>query len=144
MFERANDKAGTSATLHALRTAGQRAPEEMIDRYDIACRAIRDLLVDYLRERRPVLDYNSLEALSYYLAKLFWSDLERHHPGIDSLHLPTEVARAWKQRLRTVKKTVRTPDGRRITAQEPRINYRECLTPCAARCSGPTPPSTAG
>lgn len=120
------------ATLRELRSAGQRTPEELIDRYDVACRPIRDLFVDYLRERQPALDYNSLEALSYYLAKLFWSDLERHHPGIDSLHLPTEVAHAWKQRLRTVDKTVRTPDGRRITTQAPRINYRECLTPVRA------------
>lgn len=120
------------ATLRELRSAGQRTPEELIDRYDVACRPIRDLFVDYLRERQPALDYNSLEALSYYLAKLFWSDLERHHPGIDSLHLPTEVAYAWKQRLRTVDKTVRTPDGRRITTQAPRINYRECLTPVRA------------
>ncbi|MFD5752263.1 hypothetical protein [Streptomyces sp. NPDC127033] len=120
------------ATLRELRSAGQRTPEELIDRYGVACRPILDLFVDYLRERQPALDYNSLEALSYYLAKLFWSDLERHHPGIDSLHLPTEVADAWKQRLRTVDKTVRTPDGRRITAQAPRINYRECLTPVRA------------
>ncbi|MEU6019753.1 hypothetical protein ABZ826_39180 [Streptomyces sp. NPDC047515] len=104
----------------------------MIDRYGISCRPIRDLLVDYLRERQPALDYNSQEALSYYLAKLFWSDLERHHRGISSLHLPREIAEAWKQRLRTVNKTTRTPDGQRITDQAPRINYRECLTPVRA------------
>ncbi|MBU3866915.1 site-specific integrase [Streptomyces sp. 4503] len=120
------------ATLRELRTGGQRTPEELIDRYGIACRPVRDLLVDYLRERQPALDYNSLDALSYYLAKLFWSDLERHHPGIDSLHLPTDVADAWKQRLRTTTKTVRTPDGRRITTEAPRTNYRECLTPVRA------------
>ena len=120
------------ATLRQLRTAGQRTPEEMVDRYDVLHRPIRDLLVEYLKERQPALDYNSLEALAYYLAKLFWSDLERHHPGIDSLHLPAEVADAWKQRLRTVNKTVRTPDGRKITTEAPRINYRECLTPVRA------------
>lgn len=120
------------ATLRELRTGGQRTPEELIDRYGIACRPVRDLLVDYLRERQPALDYNSLDALSYYLAKLFWSDLERHHPGIASLHLPTDVADAWKQRLRTTTKIVRTPDGRRVTTEAPRINYRECLTPVRA------------
>ena len=47
--------------------------------------------MDYLRERQPALDYNSLESLANFLGKLFWSDLERHHPGIDSLHLSVEV-----------------------------------------------------
>src|SRR5689334_18562529 len=61
----------------------------------IACHPVRDLLVGCLRERQPALDYYSLDALSYYLAKLFWSDLERHPPCIDGPHLPTDVADAW-------------------------------------------------
>jgi integrase len=120
------------ATLRELRTAGQRTAEEMIDRYRLACRPIRGLLVDYLRERQPALDYTSLESLAGHLAGTFWADLERHHPGIDSLHLPVEVADAWKQRLRTVTKTTRTTDGRKVETQAPRINYRECLTPVRA------------
>ncbi len=39
---------GAPATLRALRTAGQRSPEELIDRYHLNCRPVRDLLVDYL------------------------------------------------------------------------------------------------
>lgn len=80
------------ATLRELRTAGQRTPKEMIDRYRLVCRPIRDLLVDYLRERQPVLDSTSLESLANYLGNLFWADLERHHPSLDSLALPVEVA----------------------------------------------------
>jgi integrase len=120
------------ATLRELRTAGQRTPAELIGRYNIVCRPIRDLLVDYLRERQPALDYNSLESLSIMLGKLFWADLEQHHPGISSLHLPAEVAADWKQRLQTVTKTTRTPAGETITTEVPRINYRECLTPVRA------------
>ncbi len=116
-------------TLRELRSTGQRTPDELIDRYALACRPIRDLLVDYLRERQAALDYTSLESLAHFLGKLFWADLERHHPGIDSLHLPTEVATAWKQRLRTMTKTVTGTDGRRSDVSTPRINYRECLTP---------------
>jgi integrase len=119
-------------TLRALRTAGQRSPEELIDRYRLACRPIRDLLVDYLKERQPALDYNSLESLANYLGKLFWSDLERHHPGIDRLHLSTEVAEGWKRRLRTVSRTVITASGERTQITTERINYRECLTPVRA------------
>ncbi|HKS98495.1 MAG TPA: site-specific integrase [Rugosimonospora sp.] len=120
------------ASLRELGTLGQRSPEQMIDRYHLVCRPIRDLLVEYLRERQPALDYNSLESLSYYLGKLFWADLERHHPGIDSLHLPTEVATAWKQRLQTVSKSTRTPTGDKVTTVVPRISFRECLTPVRA------------
>ena len=99
------------ATLRELRTAGQRTPAEMIDRFGLACRPVRDLLVDYLRERQPVLDYASLESLAGFLGGLFWADLERHNPGIASLHLAPEVADAWKRRLRTVTRKIRAADG---------------------------------
>ncbi|MDT5045497.1 MAG: hypothetical protein QOG75_1350 [Mycobacterium sp.] len=122
----------TPATLRELRTLGQRTPEQLIDRYGLVCRPIRDLLVDYLKERQPALDYTSLDSLSNFLGSLFWADVERHHPGIDTLHLSSEVAESWKQRLRTVPKTVRAPDGSATQIQVPRINYRECLTPVRA------------
>ena len=64
---------------------GQPTCEQLIDRYRIACRPVRDVLVDYLRERQPSVDFSSLQRLAYLLGKLFWADLEAHHPGIDSL-----------------------------------------------------------
>ena len=82
-----------------MRTPGQHSPDELIDRYRLACRPIRDLFVDYLRERQPSLDYTSLRDLAYYLGSRFWKDLELHHPGINSLDLQPEVAAAWRQRL---------------------------------------------
>ncbi|MGH9055910.1 MAG: tyrosine-type recombinase/integrase [Acidimicrobiales bacterium] len=118
-------------TLRQLRTVGQRSPEQLIDRYGLVCRPVRDLLVDYLKERQPALDYNSLVGLANLLGRLFWADLEAHHPGIDSLRLPIEVARAWKQRLRTVTKIVRTDVGDSEVIA-PRLNYRECLAPVRA------------
>jgi hypothetical protein len=36
------------------------------------------------------------------LVGLFWVDIERQHPGIDTLQLPTEVAEPWKQRMRVL------------------------------------------
>jgi site-specific recombinase XerD len=81
--------------------AGQLSVEQLVDRYQLACRPVRDLLVDYLRERQPAIDYNTLTALATALALWFWKDLERHHPGIDSLRLSPEIAAAWKQRIRT-------------------------------------------
>ena len=120
------------ATLREIRNAGQRTPEELIDRYRLRCRPVRDLLVDYLRERQPALDYGSLRSLACTLGMLFWQDLERHNPGINSLHLPAEVADAWKRRLRTKPKTISTPGGERTQAQVPRLNYWECLIPVRA------------
>lgn len=121
--------ADAPATLRALRTVGQRSPEQLIDRYGLACRPVRDLLVDYLRERQPALDYTSLKSLANFLGKLFWADLERHHPGIDSLHLSRAVADDWKRRLRTMPKTTTTDSGETVTVAVERVNYRECLTP---------------
>ncbi len=119
-------------SLRQLRTPGQRTPEQLIDRYHLACQPVRDLLVDYLKERQPALDYNTLQSLANLLGNRFWADLEAHHPGIDSLHLPEEVARSWKQRLASTTKTVRTETGERREVLVPRLSYRECLTPVRA------------
>ena len=117
--------------LRELRTAGQRTPEQMIDRHNLACRPIRDLLVAYLKERQPAIDYASLEQLAHRLG-MFWADLEAHHPGIDSLHLSAEAAEGWKRRLRTKAKTVTLPDGSKTVIETERVCHREFLTPVRA------------
>ena len=82
---------------------GQRPTAELVDAYGIESRPIRDVLVRYFDERRPSLDYgSSRRACPTYLVGNFWADIERHHPGIDTLHLPDEVAAAWKERMRYV------------------------------------------
>ena len=116
------------ARLRAFRTAGQLTPGELVDRYQLPCRPVRDLLVDYLSERQPAMDYTSLKDLAYYLAQRFWHDLEQHHPGIDSLHLPREVAAAWKQRQRTKPKTITAATGEKTVIEVERISYRQGLT----------------
>jgi integrase len=120
------------ARLREFRTPGQLTPEELIDRYHLQCRPVRDLLVDYLRERQAALDYASLNNLSHFLGRCFWQDLERHHPGIASLHLPAEVAAAWKQRLRTRPQAVTASTGEKTVIYVPRVNYRQCLIPVRA------------
>jgi integrase len=80
---------------------GQRSVEDLVVYYAIRCGPVRDLLVRYLKERAPGLDYATLRGLAATLANLFWADLEEHHPGIDTLHLPEAVAEGWKERLRT-------------------------------------------
>ena len=103
---------------------GQPSCEQLIDRYHIACRPVRDVLVDYLRERQPAVDFSSLQQLAYLLGKLFWADLETHHPGIDSLQLPREVAAAWKQRVLTRPKAIKGQG--QVTV--PRLDGRSVLT----------------
>jgi hypothetical protein len=118
--------------LRVFRTAGQLTPEELVDRYRLKCRPVRDLLVDYLRERQPAMDYTSLKNLAYYLAQRFWADLEAHHPGIDSLHLSRDVAQAWKQRQRTKPQVITSANGEKSVVTVERIGYRQCLTPVRA------------
>jgi integrase len=77
--------------------------EELVDGYQVVCRPVRDLLVDYLHERQPGLDYTSIRQLTTKLVLLFWRDLELHEPGIASLHLSDAAARGWKQRLTQVR-----------------------------------------
>ena len=124
--------ASAPQTLRELTGSRQRTPGELVDRYDLACRPVRNLLVDYLKERQPALDYSSLRKLSAALAGGFWKDLERHHPGISSLHLPAQVSEAWKQRLRSRQKTIVTGTGAKAAVTVERISYRQCLTPVRA------------
>ena len=42
-------------TARGLRTQGQLSCEQLIDRYRIDCQPVRELLVDYLRERQSLL-----------------------------------------------------------------------------------------
>lgn len=88
----------------AVRRAAQhRGPADaaaLVDRYQIECRPVRDVLVAYLREREPSVDHSTLTNLAKNLASRFWRDLERHHPGIDDLRLGPDVAAAWKDRVR--------------------------------------------
>ena len=47
-------------TLREILDTGQRTVEELVDRYPIACRPVRDLIVEYLKERQPSIDYVTL------------------------------------------------------------------------------------
>jgi integrase len=107
-------------TVRMFTTQGQLSAEQLIARYDLACHPIRDLLVDYLREQQLVVDHATLRAMANILGNLFWRDLERHHPGIGSLHLTAEMAAGWKQRILTRPARSTTPGGDVIQVQVPR------------------------
>ncbi len=95
--------ADTPPTIWAASRRGQLRVEELVDGYDLECMPVRDLLVEYLRERQAAMDYTSLRQLASKQVLLFWRDLELHEPGIDSLHLSDDVVRRWKERLRVVR-----------------------------------------
>ena len=118
---------GGVPTLREIRSTGQRPVEELVDRYPIFCRPIRGLLIEYLKERQPAIDYVTLRGLTYQLVKCFWLDLERHHNGIDSWRLPRDVAGAWKQRLHTRAKSTTTRSGETIEVAVERLSYLDTL-----------------
>ena len=66
------------AAIEVFSGRGQPGCEQRIDRFRIACRPVRDVLVDYLRERQPAVDFSTLQRLAYLLGKLFWA---RSGPG---------------------------------------------------------------
>ncbi|MFB7467290.1 tyrosine-type recombinase/integrase [Streptomyces sp. NPDC056224] len=104
--------ADAPTTLRFLeRVTSQLSCAQLVDRHPIASGPIRALLVDYLEERRPRLDYATLNNLARHLTRNFWADIERHHPELDTLHLPADVAAAWKERLRTRTQKRRRPNG---------------------------------
>ena len=116
---------------HSIRAfgapVGQLTIEQLVDRYPIENQPIRDLLIDYLRERQPALDYTSLNSRARGLAGLFWSRVETLAPGIDTLHLPPDVARAWKDDLRSITRTAVDAAGRKHETTSPRKNYKDNL-----------------
>lgn len=119
--DRGQFEVNAPATLrHIGFRSGQVSPAYLVDRYHLKCAPVRDLLVDYLTERQPGLDYTSLKALSLALVGRFWADLEQHHPGISSLRLEPDVSAAWKSRLATKTIRKRQPDGTVATVTETR------------------------
>jgi hypothetical protein len=103
---------------------GQPSCEQLIDRYRIACRPVRDVLVDYLRERQPAVDFSTLQHLAYLLGKLFCDvagQLQRVDTGGGG---PPE----WKQRVMFRTRTTTTPDREQVTMTAPRLDGRSVLT----------------
>jgi len=78
---------------------------DMVDRHCLTSPRVRELLVAYLTERAPGLDYASLRQIEIRLVGTFWAEIQRHHPDLDTIVLPAEVAHAWKERIRLL------PDG---------------------------------
>jgi hypothetical protein len=120
------------ATMRVFAGRGQPSCEELIDRYRIRCWPVRDVLVDYLRERQAAMDFSSLQHYAYLLGKLFWVNIEAHHPEIGSLKLPRNVAAAWRQRVMTRTVTKPGPACAPVITTAPRRDGRSVLTAVGA------------
>ncbi|WP_104175139.1 site-specific integrase [Arthrobacter sp. Y81] len=116
------------AAIEMFSGNGQPTCEQLIDRYNIKCRPVRDVLVGYLRERQMAMDFSSLQRTAYLLGKLFWADLEAHHPGIDSLKFSREVAASWKKRVMTRSRTSTSPSGEQIQKTSARLDGRSVFS----------------
>lgn len=81
---------------------GQMTTTEHVDQCGVQSRAIREVLIRYLDERRASLDYVTFRKLAATLSKVFWADIERHHPEQETLRLPRHVIAGWKERLAVV------------------------------------------
>jgi integrase-like protein len=110
------------ASVRMFTTRGQLTPAELIGQYGIECEPVRDLLTGYLTERLIAADYSTLRAIAHILGKLFWRDLELHHPGISSLRLSPRTAAGWKERI-----TRKTPRGRAGGPEAPRTAAANAL-----------------
>ena len=49
------------AAMRMLASRGKPTCEQLIGRYGIGCQPVRDVLVGYLRERQPSMDFSSLQ-----------------------------------------------------------------------------------
>jgi hypothetical protein len=116
------------AAMEMFSGNGQPTCEQLIDRYKIKSRPVRDVLVDYLRERQMAMDFSSLQRTAYLLGKLFWADLEAHQPGIGSLQLAPEVAASWKKRVMTRTRTGTAVNGEQIQRTSARLDGRSVLS----------------
>ena len=128
---------GTAApTVRALSDQRQLSVEQLVDRCEIQARPVRELLVDYLRERQVTLDHVTLVRLADTLGRLFWRDLELHHPGIDSLRLAPAVAAGWKTRIGMKTTRRRQPDGTVTDVHSPRHSATSPNGPPTTRPGG--------
>jgi hypothetical protein len=107
--------------------AGRLTIEELVDRYPLQSMPIRNLIVEYLRERQPSLDFASPRRGLPHPGRSVLGPDRHHHPGIDTLHLPPDTARAWKEWVAVKRRTTTNAAGERVEVCSRRLNAKEEL-----------------
>jgi integrase len=87
------------STWSAMGNSRQRSVTALVDRYGLPSSPVRDLLVEYLAELKPSLDYSSLDGLACHLARVFWWEVLQINPGQADLRLSPQIAAAWRERV---------------------------------------------
>lgn len=77
----------------------QHSTVALVDRYGVPPSPVRDLLVDYLEEIRPGVDYATVQHIAHHLVRLFWWTILQDHPNQADLRLSPAVIAAWRERL---------------------------------------------
>jgi hypothetical protein len=94
---------GEPPTLRAVWTAKgnskQHSAAGLVDRYGLPDSEVRALLVEYLTEVRPGLDYASWENIAHTLGWVFWRTIVDINPQQADLRLSPDVAAVWRERV---------------------------------------------
>jgi site-specific recombinase XerD len=93
---------GTPATMRAALHRGQLSVEQLVDRYPIRNRSVRQLLIDYFTRRSADADYASVSHLVLGLAHHFWEKIERINPTQADLRITPEVYATWRHLISTL------------------------------------------
>ncbi|GAA2267225.1 site-specific integrase [Kitasatospora cystarginea] len=87
------------ATMREALHRGQQSVEQLVDRYPIRNRAVRQLLLDYCTRRRADTDYATLVNLVLAVVHHFWEKIERINPDQADLRIAPEVYATWRQMI---------------------------------------------
>jgi hypothetical protein len=87
------------AVWSAKGNSRQHSVQTLVDRYGVPSGGVRDLLIDYLGELKPSMDYGTLEGWAYRLVRLFWWEVLQINPVQTDLRIEPQVAAEWRERL---------------------------------------------
>ncbi|MFC9964324.1 tyrosine-type recombinase/integrase [Nocardia ignorata] len=87
------------AVWSAKGNSRQHSTVGLVDRYGLPSSPVRDLLVAYLDEIRPGVDYSTFEHIAHHLARLFWWNVLQDTPDQPDLRLSTTAVASWRERL---------------------------------------------
>ncbi|WP_199515948.1 tyrosine-type recombinase/integrase [Nucisporomicrobium flavum] len=103
LLVQAGPLAGEPATLRAVWTAKgnsrQHDAAHVLDRYGIPPSPVREVIIDYLSEIRPGLDYGSWVHHVHTLGRAFWWEILQINPDQADLRLAPHVVAQWRERL---------------------------------------------
>lgn len=102
LHEMGHFPASTPPTMRLALMRGQLTCAEMVDRYSLRNRSIRQLLIDYLERRRLETDYASVNNVATTLAGTFWAQIERINPEQADLAINESVYQQWRTWLNTL------------------------------------------